>query len=627
MSYRPEIDGLRAISVVAVILFHAGLPWLPGGYVGVDVFFVISGFLIAGIIHDDLVNDRFSVIRFYERRARRILPALYLVLACTTVAAFFILYPSQFKEFSRSLAAVVLFLSNVHFWEAVSGYFGATTELEPLLHTWSLAVEEQFYFILPWLLILMSKSLRHLVLPLLGILFGLSLALSIWGARNEPDVNFYFTFSRFWELLAGSMLAIFLYRKELHGNNALSLAGLGLLLASFVVYDSTIPFPSEYTLMPILGTVLILAFARPGTLVASLLSLPWMVGIGLVSYSAYLWHQPLFAFARVLELGSPSVALMTTLTLTSFGLAYLSWRFVEQPFRSRNTPCLPSRGAVFAMSGAVCAVFLAAGLLGQSDRVLEMRVNAVAQSELLPLLDTAGFSDPSGLKCFFDKQGSISEISSGCTIENSEFLIFGDSHAASLAHGLRALGRTSQLTAAACAPFIDHSFQAHPHCQSLFQLLPDMLEAAAPRYVVLHGDWLLAGKAGLTGFEQTFALVRSHAPAAEIIVLGGMPQWFPSLPEVLSIYSDPLTEGRRVTAQVGHIAELDRLLQAQSRANNTSFVSALANLCDGAECLAVVNRTGGEGRTAITFDYGHLSRSGAVFVAQELFGSTTVTAK
>lgn len=332
MIYRPEIDGLRAIAVIPVILFHAGLTLFSGGYVGVDVFFVISGYLITSILIGELEQDNFSIIRFYERRARRILPALFFVMLCCIPFAWKWMLPSELKDFSQSVVSVVFFASNILFWRE-EGYFAPAAEMKPLLHTWSLAVEEQYYVLFPIFLLLAWRFGRRSVFWSICAIAALSLAASEWSWRNAPSANFYLAPTRAWELLAGSICAFLLSGREPRASNALSLAVLGLIVFAIFYFDDSTPFPSVYALAPVLGTALIILFGGSGSWAARLLSTRSFVGIGLISYSAYLWHQPLFAFARIRSVLEPSPELMMALAALSLVLAYFSWRYVETPFR------------------------------------------------------------------------------------------------------------------------------------------------------------------------------------------------------------------------------------------------------------------------------------------------------
>jgi len=334
LKYRSEIDGLRALAVVPVILFHAGFELFSGGFVGVDVFFVISGYLITTILIEDIENKRFSIVNFYERRARRILPALFFVMLVCIPFAWIWMLPSQMKDFSQSLVAVSLFASNILFWRE-SDYFDTAAEEKPLLHTWSLAVEEQYYVLFPIFLILAWRFGKNRVFWTIVVMAAVSFLLSEWGWRNKPTANFYLAPTRAWELFAGSIAAFIVQKQGVQKNNLLSLIGLAVIIFSIFFYDENTPFPSVYALVPVLGVVLLVLYADNETLAAKLLSTKGFVGVGLISYSAYLWHQPLFAFARIRSLEHPSVVLMLALSLASLLLAYFSWKFIEWPFRNK----------------------------------------------------------------------------------------------------------------------------------------------------------------------------------------------------------------------------------------------------------------------------------------------------
>lgn len=363
MKYRPEIDGLRTIALLPVVFFHAGITQFSGGYVGVDVFFVISGFLITGIILRELQSGEFSVIRFYERRARRILPALFAMIAVSSVLAGLILLPYEFVTYARGVIAALLFASNILFWRE-SGYFAASSEENPLLHTWSLAVEEQFYILFPLVLLFIWRWFPRGLIPLLVITFIVSLAIADFFSTRSVSANFYLLPTRAWELLAGSLTAVFVMRRgTISGmvGQAFGIAGLAAIIFAILYFDSATPFPSLWAIVPVFGSVAIILGATPATAVGSLLSSKPLVGIGIISYSTYLWHQPLFAFARILHAETqPSIGLMLGLAFTSLGLGWLSWRFVERPFRR---PGAFSRNKIFALSGLGMAVFTGLGLL------------------------------------------------------------------------------------------------------------------------------------------------------------------------------------------------------------------------------------------------------------------------
>jgi peptidoglycan/LPS O-acetylase OafA/YrhL len=331
MKYRAEIDGLRALAVVPVVFFHAGFEPFSAGFIGVDIFFVISGYLITSLLIADLKNGCLSLSDFYERRARRLLPALFLVMTVCIPFSWVLMSPNQMKDFCQSLVAVSVFSANILFYEE-SGYFDALSEEKPLLHTWSLAVEEQYYLIFPVLLLITWRSSETRALWVLILLSSISFGLSEWAWRNQPSMNFYFIFTRAWEIFAGSLAAFVVQQRGVKANNTLSVIGIFLIALAFIVYDDTTPFPSVFTLVPVIGVVLLIMYAEKKTFVAQILGSKLFVGVGLISYSAYLWHQPLFAFARIKLHEAPSVLSMLMLSLLSFVLAYLSWHLLRNRF-------------------------------------------------------------------------------------------------------------------------------------------------------------------------------------------------------------------------------------------------------------------------------------------------------
>ncbi|MEX2468298.1 MAG: acyltransferase, partial [Pseudohongiellaceae bacterium] len=334
MHYRREVDGLRAVAVIPVIFFHAGFELFQGGYVGVDVFFVISGYLITALILKEKEEGRFSLLEFYERRVRRIIPALFLVMMCCIPFAVLWMAPEQLKAFSQSVLAMSLFASNILFWRE-SGYFDTAAEEKPLLHTWSLAVEEQYYLFFPLFIMLFWFLGRGGLARLTAAVAFISLLLAEYGWRYEPDANFYLLPTRAWELFVGALCAFYSFGKAPRNSEPLALLGLAGILLAIFFYSEATPFPSVYALAPVLGAALIILYGGQATVVGRLLSTPLPVAIGLISYSAYLWHQPLFAFARIRSPGDPGVSLMLALSGASLLLATLSWRYVEIPFRRR----------------------------------------------------------------------------------------------------------------------------------------------------------------------------------------------------------------------------------------------------------------------------------------------------
>lgn len=463
LPYRPEVDGLRALAVLAVVLFHAQLVPLSGGFVGVDVFFVISGFLITGILLREQAQGTFALARFYARRARRIGPALLAVALACVPAALLTMDGAQLHAFWRVLAGVAVGGSNFVL-AATTGYFDLPSEDQPLLHTWSLGVEEQFYAIFPLLLLVLAPLRRRWQALGLAALGLASLALAEWGWRRHAQSNFFLAHGRAWELLAGAIGAFAAARASALPRIArewIAAAGMALVLASFVVLHPFTPTPSARLVPAVAGTAALLLCAQRDTWVGRGLALRPLVALGLVSYSAYLWHQPLLAFAR-LALATPlSLAWRGALVVLAFVLAALTWKFVEQPWRrasahgQRRTLAFAAALSLAVMTGSVVAAAL-------SDRM----------ARPLPPRVAAAFQRPPRAAACFDIPQARQDPGRWCTINpgaqaHPGFVLFGDSHALQLLDAFeaaaRATGRTGIFTGfSGCPPLLDTVLLTEP---------------------------------------------------------------------------------------------------------------------------------------------------------------------
>lgn len=509
MIYRPEVDGLRALAVLPVILFHAGFSLFSGGFVGVDVFFVISGYLITSIILTELNSGTFSLVHFWERRARRILPALYLVLLVSLPMAWYWLSPQDLLNYADSLLAVALFCSNIWFWLS-SGYFDAAAEFKPLLHTWSLAVEEQFYLCFPLLMLLLWRYCRSLLPVLLTLALMVSLVLAEWGAQHRPAFTFYMLPTRAWELLAGALVAWWLHQHPRQFpalvTQLASLLGLLLLIAGCVLIDKTTLFPGFSALLPVGGTVLLLLFADQSTLTGRLLSHKVLTSVGLISYSAYLWHQPLFAFARHHTLDKPSIVLMTGLSVLTLVLAWLSWKFIEAPFRQKQRF---SRKQIFGFAGIGSLFFIVVAVLGQQQLIVGRWQQ---QHPDLINIDPAVAAEPFRTCPDIKLHGTAS-----CKVfghGSRRVVLWGDSHAGVLAANFPGLADTEFFVIAhgGCPPVIGvRRFDGEGNAGScdkldMLQSYADYIVALKPDLVILSARWSLY----LQGWQRQGELQPAH---------------------------------------------------------------------------------------------------------------------
>lgn len=437
--YRPDIDGLRAIAVLSVLFFHTEIPGFSGGFVGVDVFFVISGYLITLILLKDIEEDKFSIIRFYEKRIRRIYPALFAVIFFILIAGFFFMAQDAFESLGESVTAATLFWSNILF-QKQSGYFDAPSFQKPLLHTWSLAIEEQYYVIFPLLLSLLHKFIKKQAFNLILLLWIISFGLSIYYIHDYQRATFYFLQFRAWELLTGTLLAFHVLPsfKSKRFRDAASLTGLILILGSVYLYSENTLFPGLSAFVPVLGAALIIhsgihidheAFGIGNRI----LRFKPLVAIGLISYSLYLWHWPILAFEKYLIFWYYGLTDAVTIIAISFALAFFSWKYIEQPFRSGNA-LLQQRGPLFAVALSIMFISAASGKIIHLQQGMPWRNHPGAVVSMNT--DPAWMGHEARDKWLDGMKDGNQPPLIGSPESTPSFALWGDSHAVALASGL-----------------------------------------------------------------------------------------------------------------------------------------------------------------------------------------------
>lgn len=649
LRYRHDIDGLRSLAVVPVVLNHAGIPGFPGGFIGVDIFFVISGYLITGILAREIDRDTFSIVHFYERRARRILPALAAVIGACFVVGWFFLLPDEMSTLGKNAIAAIGFVSNVAFWWTANDYFAESVALQPLLHTWSLSVEEQFYLFFPLLLWFLAKFSRGVLLLSIAVLCGLSFVASLWATDYAPTANFYLIFFRIWELGFGSMLALAQTgiprgRTALEAGSAL---GLAMIVGSIVMLDETIPFPGLTALPACLGSTLLIwagsADKAELPLCNRVLAIKPLVGIGLISYSLYLWHWPILVAARIFE-RSVTISLAAAIPCIALSvlLAWLSWRFVEQPFRGGAGLPQLSRKQIFGWSAASMGGLAAVGgamiATGGMPGRLGERTSAqyVANISRAPIEVECINRSPNGAPCLLGEGAP-------------DFVLWGDSHAGSLIPALDAYvterGQSAVVyTKAACAPLLGIlrlDQEGDIDCDSHNRAVLETITAQYPEAtVIMLGRWALlaegeryVGEEGVhpvlarsDGVEvaiETYpqlvedglraAVDRLVANGNEVIVVKGVPELGFAAPGVLARHEwlgwdlpSLSTEAMR-----DRQARAGRLVESAVKGRAVSVVDPADYLC-GETCRYV--REG----NALYRDDDHLSQSGAAWLLPQL---------
>ncbi|WPO99701.1 acyltransferase family protein [Pseudomonas sp. HR96] len=508
--YRRDIDGLRAMAILPVVLFHFGFSGFSGGFVGVDVFFVISGFLITSIIWRERQAGRFSFIDFWTRRARRILPTLVAMTLAVLVAGWWLLTPEDYSELGRSVRYQAIFGSNFYFMRG-HGYFAPASAVQPLLHTWSLAVEEQFYLVFPLLLALLSGRLRRWRETLVGLAL-LSFALSLWAMHHKHgQAAFYMLPMRAWELLLGALLALApAPRRTWPGwvREAASAAGLLAILGAVFGYSAQTPFPGPAALLPTLGAVaLIWANGGQPTWVGRLLGSRLLVGIGLISYAWYLWHWPLLVFAEYLALDPLTLAQRSALVLVSALLGYASWRWLEGPFRQRRWLA----GQRPLLGGALASLVLLA-LVGQLLRSSDGVPGRLSEQALR--YARAGTWQAGQPRCLFDRH--LLSVDSLCHFGPAQpplAMVWGDSHAAALTPAWREQAQRANLPLAlaghsACPPI--EGLHREAVCEAFNATAQQLLAQPQLHDVILAAHWTMY----VEGEEDGRTGLMIHAPGS-----------------------------------------------------------------------------------------------------------------
>jgi peptidoglycan/LPS O-acetylase OafA/YrhL len=604
-SYRPDIDGLRAVAVLSVVLYHAGLPVLPGGFVGVDIFFVISGYLITRIIAREIAENTFSIVTFYERRTRRIFPALFAMLAASVVATFVVALPDEFEDFGDSLAAATFFVSNIYFWQTAD-YFASPAHLKPLLHTWSLAVEEQFYILLPPFLLVLVRWARSQVLFILIVATVLSFVLSLWAVAAKPSAAFYLLPTRFWELMVGALLALGAF-PAIPNRTWANLAGLvggALIGAAVIFFSSATAFPGAAALLPVIGAGLIIHAGTTSqeTAVAFALSLRPVVFIGLISYSLYLWHWPVLTFARITRGEILSSAEAAPLVALSCAIAVVSWRFVETPFRERSVGS--ARATLFRAASVAMAAALVVALVANATQGWPQRLDGYAPAAI------AGLERMSVATCLLkeDQPASAWPGADACREGNTRgqtIFVWGDSFAAHLMPGLTDVFgdkfQMVQFTTSGCPPIIGIDVANRPHCRSINERAIDEIARLKPDVVIVSARWDLYMPRQLSSADVRATLQPIAATRrARVIAIGASPTF-----DFASPYDFVYRSGR-------HDARANPIPVLADAGPGVAVFDPAPLFCAGPRCR-LTSENG-----FLFFDGGHYSIEGSRLVARAL---------
>ncbi|PZM15563.1 acyltransferase family protein [Rhizobium tubonense] len=612
-AYRPDIDGLRAIAVSIVLIYHAGISTFRGGFIGVDVFFVISGFLITRLLRADLERGTFSISRFYERRIRRIFPALIAVVAVTLTVAPFTLFPVELRTTALTAIAALSSFSNLYLLNS-AGYFAADVTSQPLIHTWSLGVEEQFYLAFPLLLAVIGASRVRAARWTIVVLALASLLGGILLTAADRDIAFYFPLTRAWELLLGSLLAYSVVPQMPRLLREFGMfAALLLLLVSSVKFHAGLAFPGYFAVIPCVSTLALIGIGGQGpTTVKGLLSSSPFVWVGKISYSLYLWHWPIFVYYQLIRGTALSAPEALALILLSVLAAYLSWRYVEQPFRERKI--LATRAELLRCAGVAYLILCVAGI-GLSYGAARLQIPNGDGNHFASYLD---YDDTSVYRrgvCFLI--GHINHLSDydrdTClkpSLDKPNILLIGDSHAADLWSGLTAVmpqSNVMQATSSGCKPVI--SSKGERGCTDLMQMVfSDFLKKHRPGILILSARWI---ETDIPDVVRSLEALRGHVD--RIVVFGPIVEYHKSLARLLGQVASGRNASLLVTARNTEQMKTDSEMAAAVEAAGGVYVSTYSLLCppDGTACATQENGI------PLQWDYGHLTAAGSAFVAMK----------
>lgn len=617
MNFRKDINGLRAIAVLSVVIFHFFPNMLPGGFSGVDVFFVISGYLMTSILIKNIDSDNFSVLGFYLARARRILPALVVLSIFLLAYGWFFLLPTDYKDLSKHVAASLTFLSNVVYWRE-SGYFAAGAHEKWLLHTWSLSVEWQFYILYPLLLIVLKKVLGITkLMSALVIITMLSFLISLYMSFNYADQAYYMFYTRAWQMLAGGL--VFLTPAGLGSAKHLNILGYVSIFLGFILASQNTPWPGYLSLLPVLGTCLVIYANRQSVVIDNRIA-QWF---GTSSYSIYLWHWPVVV--QLSYLGMFENIIFSTLgVFLSFVLGFLSYKYVEQNGKIRTTfgTIIGNVSVVGAVSCLAVLCFIFEGVTS-SYRTISLSDKAVFLKEYKNKHENLG--EAYWLKCNAYKSlidTGTTNIDMSCVKpgEQGGVFLWGDSHAEALSLGIRSSLSGNlpfyQVTSAGCKA----SFSALSGlkgeiaraCQASNEFAVAQIQALRPDVIVVAQESQHDETDWFSFYNKVSALGANH-----LILVGPVPQWRPSLPAIyVRRHWNTTQDFIRDNAFDSSLLTVNKEVAEKVINSNIIYVDILADLCrkDGKEyfCRAKI------GDTLLVVDYGHLSEEGSIYVAEKI---------
>jgi len=660
--YRPDVDGLRAYAVLAVVAFHAFPTRFTGGFIGVDVFFVISGYLISTIIYKNLDNETFSFGEFYRRRINRIFPALVVVLLTCVFFGWFCLFAQDYKQLGKHISAAAAFVSNFVLWNE-TGYFDSSSDTKPLLHLWSLGIEEQFYIVWPLLLWLAAKRGFSLLI-VTGGLGLISFSFNVYGVKSDGIATFYSPQTRFWELLVGCLVAwltihygpyltdikntvdsyigfAIFGRKRKRSIQVvaavMAATGLAILLYGFGRINKGVGFPGVWALVPVSAAVLIIAAGPQNVVNRFVFSNRYVVWFGLISFPLYLWHWPLLSFARLIEDENPDRNIRIAAVTLAIGLAWLTYRFIEKPIRLRQskqtTKWLVLFMLLIASAGAVTV--WRDGIPQREIQKKEFKAQLVLKS-IYDMSDLDELYGPNSCLRYKEAQTSDFFVKNACLeVLHPDWpvvALVGDSHSGSLSLGLRPLLEEAHINLLQASTGYCEPTDNNPDnrlCEEINQMVLMRLSKVPVDLLIIDAHWVGAATSpyflGSGSYaEHLNALLKKYLSLSvkKVLIVGQIPTWKGGLPKQISnnFLKKDLDVPKRTFQGIDPASlEMDRLMASTMYPPDVAYFSMKDVLCDASGCLTSVGEN--LGTDLIVWDYGHLTKKGSAFVSQALKGT------
>ena len=643
INYRSDIDGLRGVAVLAVVGFHAFPGRMVGGFIGVDIFFVISGFLISSLLLKNLENNDVGLINFYYRRVVRIFPALVVVLISCFIVGWLTLLPADFKLLGLHIAAGGAFISNMISWQE-SGYFDKLAILKPTLHLWSLGIEEQFYII--WPLVLWGAWKLKIQFLLIIFFIGIaSFILNLKETQIDQVAAFYSPLTRCWELLIGGAIACWTVKSncradknkcyqlaskfkitglnQAHIKNWASIIGLILIISAIFLITNDKPFPGWRALLPTLGASLIILGGKSAWVNHFLLSNRWLILLGLISYPLYLWHWPILTFARIYEGAMPSAITRVSAVLVSVALAYVTYRAIEMPIRRIESKVIKTIGLV----GMIFLVAIAGIAVYLEDGVIERFPKEIRNQIAFSTNDFMWYENVRRNICYLE-EFNLEIYPKICNeVKKPVIALWGDSYAAALYPGFLKIqnelgGGVAEFASSACPPVLNYQTR-RLNCQKINSQVLDILIQDPPNILILTSAWPATYPEGsrnyVEAFSKTIDKIKIALPKTKIIIIGPMPKWKDGGPSEAIFTSWKQLGGSGATIPIMLSAtmfiEEDKDLATMAQAQGIKYISPNESLCDANQCIS---RLGNKSTDLMAVDFGHLSKTGSEFFVQKI---------